>query len=62
MPLAHWRMTNHVNTFLMGKGVEAAAISALQFDVQEQMNLYREGGGRINGCGVCCESEKDDMS
>lgn len=52
---------NQVDVFLLGKGVEAAGISTLQFDVQEQMNLYRENGGRMTGCGVCCETRTDEM-
>lgn len=52
---------NQVDVFLVGKGVESAGISTLQFDVQEQMNLYRENGGRMTGCGVCCETRKDEM-
>lgn len=52
---------NQVDVFLLGKGVEAAGISTLQFDVQEQINLYRESGGKLTGCGVCCEIRKDEM-
>ena len=52
---------NQVNVFLLGKGVEAGMISTLQFDIQEQMNLFKDSGGHMVGCGVCCESRIDEM-
>ena len=47
--------------FLMGKGVEAASINSLKFDIEEQMQLFEDEGGKILGCGVCCETRKDIM-
>jgi uncharacterized protein involved in oxidation of intracellular sulfur len=52
---------NEVSVFLLGKGVEAPMIGTLQFDVDEQMALFRESGGQLIGCGVCCESRRDEM-
>jgi uncharacterized protein involved in oxidation of intracellular sulfur len=52
---------NDVNVFLLGKGVEVAMISTLQYDVLEQLRLFQSNGGRIMGCGVCCESRKTEM-
>lgn len=52
---------NQISIFLLGKGVEAASVSTLQFDVHEQMGLFGDGGGTLIGCGVCCESRKDEM-
>lgn len=52
---------NEVAVFLLGKGVEAANISSLQFDVQEQMTLFHANGGSVIGCGVCVETRKDAM-
>lgn len=52
---------NQVNIFLLGKGVEAAMVSTLQYDVLEQMRLFRDSGGQLIGCGVCCESRKVEM-
>ena len=52
---------NEVTVFLLGKGVEALTISTIQFDVGEQVNLYRESGGQMIGCGVCCENRRDTM-
>lgn len=52
---------NDVSVFLLGKGVEAPAVATLQFDVNEQMALFRENGGRLIGCGVCCESRRNVM-
>lgn len=52
---------DQTSVFLLGKGVEAVAASTLQFDVDEQMDLFRSQGGTMIGCGVCCESRKDEM-
>lgn len=53
--------TSRVELFLLGKGVEAATISTLKYDIEEQIALFRENGGAMIGCGVCCESRKDEM-
>lgn len=47
--------------FLMGKGIEAASIHSLKFDIEEQLQIFEEQEGSIIGCGVCCESRKDVM-
>jgi sulfur relay (sulfurtransferase) complex TusBCD TusD component (DsrE family) len=52
---------NEVNVFLLGKGVEVAMISTLQYDVLEQVRVFLDSGGKIIGCGVCCESRKSEM-
>jgi len=52
---------NEVTVFLLGPGVEAPTLSTLKFDVSEQIELFRESGGEIIGCGVCCENRKDTM-
>ena len=52
---------NKVDVFLLGKGVEAVAVSTLTFDIDEQMEIFRNSGGTVIGCGVCCESRKDEM-
>ena len=52
---------NTINIFLLGRGVEAASISTLQFDVQEQMDIFNEHGGNLIGCGVCCDIRKDEI-
>ena len=52
---------NRVDLFLLGKGVEAATVSTLKYDIQEQIETFRESGGTMIGCGVCCESRKDEM-
>jgi len=33
----------------------------LKYDVTEQLKLFRENGGNMIGCGVCCENRKDTM-
>ena len=52
---------NQVNIFLLGKGVEVAMVSTLKYDVLEQMQIFRESGGHLMGCGVCCENRKAEM-
>ncbi len=52
---------NEVTVFLLGKGVEATAVSSLKFDVKAQMELFREHGGILIGCRVCCENRRDTM-
>lgn len=56
--LAH---DDEVSVFLLGKGVEAPLVSTLQYDVEEQLDLFRNSGGHLIGCGVCCQSRKDEM-
>jgi hypothetical protein len=52
---------NPVTIFLLGRGVEAASVSTLTFDTHEQLDLFRNSGGILIGCGVCCESRKKEM-
>ncbi len=52
---------NRVTVFLLGHGVEAASVSTLTFDTREQLDLFKESGGVLMGCGVCCENRKNEM-
>ena len=52
---------DEVTVFLMGKGVEAASIQSLKYDIDEQMEIFDDFGGKLIGCGVCCESRQDIM-
>ncbi len=52
---------NQVNIFLLGKGVEVMTLSTLKYDILEQADLFRDNGGVIVGCGVCCENRKEEM-
>ena len=52
---------NEVSIFLLGKGVEALTVSTLNYDIQEQLDLFSEFGGQLIGCGVCCETRNDEM-
>lgn len=52
---------NRVTVFLLGRGVEAASVSTLAFDTREQLDLFKENGGALIGCGVCCESRKNEL-
>ncbi|MGD9386412.1 MAG: DsrE family protein, partial [Thioalkalispiraceae bacterium] len=47
--------------FLLGQGVEAPTLTTLKFDIDEQINLFRDSGGVMIGCGVCCDNRKDTM-
>lgn len=52
---------NEVTVFLLGKGIEAPTVGTFQFDINEQWEKYIQGGGKIIGCGVCCEMRLDIM-
>lgn len=52
---------NQVTVFLLGKGVEALALSTLKYDILEQLEVFRSDHGIIIGCGVCCENRKEEM-
>jgi sulfur relay (sulfurtransferase) complex TusBCD TusD component (DsrE family) len=52
---------NQVDVFLLGKGVEAVAVGTLKFDIEEQMAIFRDHGGVVLGCGICCEIRKEEM-
>lgn len=52
---------NKVSIFLLGKGVEALSVSTLAFDIDEQKNLFLEYGGKLVGCGVCCDNRRDEF-
>lgn len=52
---------NAVSVFLLGKGIEAPLIGTLEYNIDEQLETFRESGGKLVGCSVCCESRKDEM-
>jgi len=52
---------DQVDVFLLGKGVEALAVTTLTYDTGEQIDIFRSQGGKMIGCGVCCESREDLM-
>lgn len=52
---------NTVTVFLLGKGVEAMTRGTLKYDVLEQVDLFRNSGGVVIGCGVCCENRREEM-
>ena len=49
-----------VNIFLLGKGVELENLIQSSKDIDEQVELFLEGGGSILGCGTCLKSRKND--
>ncbi len=52
---------DQIDIFLLGKGVEAAMSSSLQYDVLEQIRNFQNRGGSMFGCGICCESRMQAM-
>ncbi|MDT8386032.1 MAG: DsrE family protein [Thiogranum sp.] len=52
---------NETTVFLLGAGVEAPTLGTIKFDIREQIDIFREHGGQMLGCGVCCELRKDSM-
>lgn len=52
---------NQTTVFLLGKGVESIALNTLKYDIHEQVELFRKGGGIMIGCGVCCDNRKEEM-
>jgi len=49
-----------VNIFLLGKGVELEILIQESKDIDEQVQLFLDGGGSILGCGTCLQSRKND--
>ena len=52
---------NDVTVFLLGKGVEILTVSTLSYDISEQYDLFLESGGKMIGCGICCDTREDEM-
>jgi uncharacterized protein involved in oxidation of intracellular sulfur len=49
-----------VNIFLLGKGVELENLIQNSKDIDEQVELFLDGGGSILGCGTCLKSRNND--
>ena len=49
-----------VNIFLLGKGVELENLIKSSTDIDDQVQLFLDGGGSILGCGTCLKSRKND--
>ena len=49
-----------VNIFLLGKGVELENLIQESKDIDEQVQLFLDGGGSILGCGTCLQSRNND--
>lgn len=52
---------NEVTVFLLGKGVECVTLQSIKYNISEQMELFEEFGGKLIGCGVCCDNREDEM-
>jgi uncharacterized protein involved in oxidation of intracellular sulfur len=52
---------NDATVFLLGGGIEAPTLGTIKFDIREQIEVFREQGGQMIGCGICCETRKDTM-
>jgi uncharacterized protein involved in oxidation of intracellular sulfur len=62
-----FRLANHavnqgdtVQVFLLGKGVEVDNLVKENKDLEEQVDAFLEKGGKIQGCGTCLQSRKND--
>lgn len=62
-----FRLANHsknqgdtVQVFLLAKGVEVDNLVKENEDLEEQVNLFLENGGEIQGCGTCLKSRNMD--
>jgi uncharacterized protein involved in oxidation of intracellular sulfur len=49
-----------VNIFLLGKGVELETLIQESEDIDEQVEIFLNGGGSILGCGTCLKSRNND--
>lgn len=49
---------HQVEIFLLGQGVEIESIKNAKFDVQEQLNKYKESNGQLYACGTCIKSRQ----
>lgn len=63
-----WRFANsalgyddEVTVFLLGQGVECTNLASIKYDIAEQMDIFNDYGGKMIGCGVCCENRQDSM-
>ncbi len=52
---------DEVTVFLLGKGVECVTLQSIKYNIPEQMSLFVEYGGKLIGCGLCCENREDEM-
>lgn len=52
---------NEATVFLLGSGVEAPTLGTIKFDINEQIGIFREQGGQMIGCGICCEIRRDTI-
>lgn len=51
---------DHVQVFLLGKGVEVDNLVKENEDLKEQVDAFLESGGIIQGCGTCLVSRKNN--
>lgn len=49
-----------VQVFLLAKGVEVDLLVDENQDLKEQVDIFLENGGEIQGCGTCLKSRKND--
>lgn len=52
---------DEVNVFLLGKGVECMTTTSIKFNIKEQIDVFKEHGGKMVGCGICCDRREDEM-
>jgi len=50
-----------VTVFLLGKGIEYASVNSIKYNIKEQIELFNGSGGKIIGCGICCDMREETM-
>ena len=50
-----------ITIFLLGKGVESSSLHSLKYNINDQRKIFEESGGKVIGCGICCDSGEDAM-
>ena len=49
-----------VSIFLLGRGVELENLIQNSKDIDEEVEIFLDGGGSILGCGTCLKSRNND--
>ncbi len=56
------KASHEVKVFLINKGVEAEDIKSDKFNVNEQIGLFTQSGGKILACGTCLKARQKSGS
>lgn len=56
------KQQHEVKVFLMGEAVECEGLEHNRYNVNEQLQLFRNSGGEILACGTCLKSRELDQT